>query len=841
MTINFYALGSSEQTSMSIERREIVDAVTPMPQSFARATGASKGTVSIQALKASIRENFPPPPPAPALPPTHALHDITSLLDLQLAILKARAQRSRIRPSSSGLADASNRDFLASGGHLLNLSPLNKMIYVQSRRVVVAQAGATLERLDSFLRDRNLVLPVNFARTSNSQTVGAAFVTGEMSAAGTSDGLLGDIAVEVSIIDAFGRLRVFSKLSHPKIFSAIRLSLGLFGVVYDVTLRVTQGPSVVTVVHSFARLGTLLSRRGASFRRVAATHAMAQLIWYPFNAFTPDIPWTPQIDHVWLHAIDHTPEKKTVDKSAPPLLRILTLPQWLTVNSQRLFEAGYGCFESAHAPHFVADAFRQSTWILSSKRRHCHISDAVNYRYSDGVSATLAISIAIPVQVHRRASVKNPHDSPTGVANLVSEKETDYSADCNKKTDLTQEIESHSLGEYEDLNNQTGGSDDEDDNAILALCRRAIDEDGWIGVHASLEAAASCIQRMATKGPNAVATTRVYINILRRSEALLSPTNTERFADATAIITLEGAMRVPEWDTLARNILRFWASIPNARWVWSRRSAPLLQPDIAMALRPPEEILINFARLRDEAAVDDYGMFVDDTLDAIVDGAFSKSFSTSSHVCKPDTTVCVSIDEESTDRVDSLSIINQPLKKPSSIESAWRRWQELDRLPFKYNDGQENRKTLRDDNTDDYQVHSTQEKMVSWEQEHHSESDTANENSLVLIGFQEGPTKRGNEKQIYNSKEPMKTEPFPNSNHADYSNLERLMLFHVKDGHTIDSNDNQGTNSERDDHTNNLCKLLQQVLLCMQTYTGFSCITLLFFIARAVLQQIGIW
>lgn len=662
------------------ESRAIVDAVTPTPESFARATGcsppprpSSSGTSSsplsnanaaLPELRRSIREHFPGArclatsddrqDPSSIQQRYHVIHN---LCDLQVAVLTARSSRKQVRASTTGLNSTTNHQFLSQGHHVLDMTFLSRIEYIAGRGVVVAQAGVTPTRLIQVLERNEVVLPVNMRNTCETRSIGGAFVMGIGGNAYRSEvASLADIAIEVSVVDAFGRLRVFSKATNPHIFAALRLSLGLFGIVYDVTLKVVQNPRALIVSNSFTTFGALLKKRGVALRRMLTVHAGVELVWFPFNSYSPDAQWMPSEDHIWIRIIDHVSTfatiKMALEKTPPPFIRLLTMPQWLSLNVKALANVGYQRFEGNHAPLYIADAFRQSAWVLAAKRRVSRVEDVANYRFFDGACATVSVTIAIPVRMRQRSS---PHSS-TDTANTSATAETDMEMETGTETetdtDTDTDTETETETEIEIENNRASYREGEstshegttasrkvllsvgDDNVGsmdgASLCRSVTESDGWSGVHAAIFTAAQRMRAVSVKMSAAIGTTRVFIRMKRASDAILSPCRGSNGSEAmVAVITLEGARNVPMWDELACDVLRVWALIPGARWVWSRQAAQLVtRAGVAVArrLRVQDAALERFLALRHLAAVDDYGMFVDHRLDDVVEGAFSRPF-----------------------------------------------------------------------------------------------------------------------------------------------------------------------------------------------------------------------
>lgn len=493
-----------------------------------------------------------------------------------------------MRASTRDASSPSNRRLLARNGHVLHMERLTKLVYFPSRRVIVAQAGVSFHQVTALLHENGLSLPVNVALTQATRSVGAAFAGGALGAAGGNEGLFADAVDEVSIVDAFARLRVFSASANPHLFPALRLSLGLLGVVYDVTIRVQPFARYVQVSNSFLRLSSVVARDGGALRRLftAPRAAGVTLVWFPYNSFTPDSEWTAMSDLVWVRTLSDTARgKSTVSnmsaaatvkaKAPPPLLRLLTLPQWLNVHAAALVEEGYVRFESEHARHFTADAFRQSAWVLGASPHVCRIADAAHALHFDGIASTRAISVALPVRLR-----SGDHD------------------------------------EDEDDARRGGGSTGGGGGGY----------DGWEAVHAAVCVAVQCVQDADARSERAVVgSMRVTVTVVQPSDALLAANAADGACDArSVIVTAEASRNARGWGEMARDVATQWVRMRRVRWVWTGGDCEeVMTGDVAKLQEGFDERVRQFVDARDEAGVDDYGMFVDERLNAIVGGLFS--------------------------------------------------------------------------------------------------------------------------------------------------------------------------------------------------------------------------
>lgn len=628
--------------------RAIVDALTPTPESFVSATGSeSAGRLesSLYSLNASIRTHFPPVKAVAVDPPTNNFHQIESLPHLQRIVLKARSQRRRLRPTTAGLGSPTNRLLLQKGHHVADMSLLTGLTYHASRRVVVAQAGVSIAQLQEFLHKEGFTLMSHAAPSVNARSVAAAFVTGALGTLGRSESLFADGVCEVSLMDSNGRLRVFSSTVDPYLFRALRGSHTLFGIVYDVTLHVFPTRRLVTISNCFTRLTSLLAHRGGALRNTVAMHGGVQVVWFPCNSAGQEKSWTPQEDLVWVRMVDSPPKSKSKRSCAlqspkdvksnntppPPLLRFLSLPQWLTVHKIELAKAGYTEFQRKHALLFAADAFRESAWVLGAGRHIVSALDAAQTHHFDGVRSVRSVSVAFPTSIRYEKLRTN---ATSDIANEYvdsAESSSELSSDTDDDLDLS-------------------GSDDAIDMHDV-VCSDGIsstsNNDGWVSVYAAMLSVVRAVHSASKNGGEALAaTTRLSIEITGGSSALLAATrgiDTEckrgggegygrRRGCSYVVLTMESAMSASGWGALASSVVRSWSKLRAARWVWDRHSADI----VGYALREEQDAhhvqrflsidrATEVAQLKIASRVDDVGMFVDEQLDNLMYGLFSKA------------------------------------------------------------------------------------------------------------------------------------------------------------------------------------------------------------------------
>lgn len=105
-----------------------------------------------------------------------------------------------------------------------------------TRPLLVAESGATNWAINDALESAGLTLPFNVVLES--VRIGGLIATGSHGS-GWNTPTLSDLVETIEIVDARGELVIYSEATHgAEVMSAVRLNLGLFGIVYRVHLRV---------------------------------------------------------------------------------------------------------------------------------------------------------------------------------------------------------------------------------------------------------------------------------------------------------------------------------------------------------------------------------------------------------------------------------------------------------------------------------------------------------------------------------------------------------------------------------------------------------------------------
>lgn len=195
---------------------------------------------------------------APTLSPTVAGPAIvvqpTSPKEIIQALLNPRRFPSPVRPMGSG--SSITRCITANAGTVIDLSQMNRVLKIDSDSVTV-QPGITLSELAETLEQEGLELIGGFDLANRS-------VGGAVCGAGLEATIAGDVsqfaghATKLKVISPLGKRFVVTD-NTKSLLALMRLSYGLLGIVYEITLRVRpiQGFSAQTAKVSFKNFGKI--------------------------------------------------------------------------------------------------------------------------------------------------------------------------------------------------------------------------------------------------------------------------------------------------------------------------------------------------------------------------------------------------------------------------------------------------------------------------------------------------------------------------------------------------------------------------------------------------------
>jgi hypothetical protein len=210
---------------------------------------------------------------APLVGSPDAFVEPTSPSEIAAVLRDTKRYPGPVRPVGSG--SSTTRCIAAAGGTVMSLAGMNRVLNV-TKDAVTVQPGIALPDLAEVLSEQGLELIGGFDLAN--RTVGGA-----VCAAGLEAALAGEVGqfaahvVRLKVLSPGGRKFEVTEKTRS-LLAMLRLSYGLLGVVYEITLRVrpVQGFAVHTGKVSFENFARALPR-------VAASPAGIKLYMLPFR------------------------------------------------------------------------------------------------------------------------------------------------------------------------------------------------------------------------------------------------------------------------------------------------------------------------------------------------------------------------------------------------------------------------------------------------------------------------------------------------------------------------------------------------------------------------------
>jgi hypothetical protein len=179
---------------------------------------------------------------------------VSSQTEIHQVLMDPKRYPSPVRPTGSG--SSTTRCITANGGTQLDLSMMNRVLKIE-RDSVTVQPGISLPDLAEILSEEGLELVGGFDLAN--RTVGGA-----VCAAGVEASMAGDVGqfashvTQLKVVSPNGKKFLINDKTKS-LLALMRLSYGLLGVVYEVTLRVrpVQGFAVQTAKTTFQDFGKL--------------------------------------------------------------------------------------------------------------------------------------------------------------------------------------------------------------------------------------------------------------------------------------------------------------------------------------------------------------------------------------------------------------------------------------------------------------------------------------------------------------------------------------------------------------------------------------------------------
>ena len=195
--------------------------------------------------------------------------------DLVRIVDFARQRGSQVRVAASG---HSWSELVPTDGLLVFVHGLNKVTMDLTDDLhprVIIESGATVREVNDVLEEYGYALPLNVVLES--VRFGGLIATGSHGS-GWQNPTLSDLVHAIEIVTASGQLRRFEEgVDSDEVMNAVRLNLGMFGIMYRITMNV-QKSWIVHARDQRLPADTLFE----SLRDLIRIHDNVDLFWWPF-------------------------------------------------------------------------------------------------------------------------------------------------------------------------------------------------------------------------------------------------------------------------------------------------------------------------------------------------------------------------------------------------------------------------------------------------------------------------------------------------------------------------------------------------------------------------------
>ncbi|HEY7416198.1 MAG TPA: FAD-binding protein, partial [Ktedonobacteraceae bacterium] len=294
-----------------------------------------------------------------------------SVEDLEQIVHFARATGRKIRVAATGHSWSA---LVPTDEILVSIRHFNRVtmdLSNASQPRITVESGATVKEVNDVLEAHGCALPLNVVLES--VRFGGLIATGSHGS-GWNNPTLSDLVSSVEMIDAAGELRKFEMgIDSDEVMNAVRLNLGLLGIIYRVTLQVQKTWHVRAVDH-----------------RLPIEHVLDHLQeWVPAHE-SMDVFWWPFCEQFWVKSWDRVdaeitdkPRKRVGDRMG-------------AATSSRIAREA---FKLVNAFPSLTPAFCQTVFSAtpSEQEKTVEIVEAIHYRRALDVVKMGCVEIAFKV------------------------------------------------------------------------------------------------------------------------------------------------------------------------------------------------------------------------------------------------------------------------------------------------------------------------------------------------------------------------------------------------------------------------------------------------------------
>ncbi|MFC4714185.1 FAD-binding protein [Planococcus dechangensis] len=165
-----------------------------------------------------------------------AIKATDSTSEIQQVILDANSEGSPI--AIAGMQHSQGGHTVYPDGILLDMKPYNKVLrFDAQKKTITIQSGATWRDIQDYINPYGLALKVS--QSQNIFTIGGS-ISVNAHGLDIQNGSLIDTVESLRLLDANGEILTLSSDQNPELFQAVVGGYGLFGVILDVTLKLTD-------------------------------------------------------------------------------------------------------------------------------------------------------------------------------------------------------------------------------------------------------------------------------------------------------------------------------------------------------------------------------------------------------------------------------------------------------------------------------------------------------------------------------------------------------------------------------------------------------------------------
>ncbi|XP_059141303.1 uncharacterized protein LOC131929117 isoform X3 [Physella acuta] len=189
-------------------------------------------------------------------------------------------------------------------------------------KTLTAMTGVYEVEMNEFMIKNNVTV---LAQPLNDQETLGGMVAASTHGSTYDEPTYSSFVVEMRLIDSQGRLRRFTIEKHPQIMKAAICNLGMFGIMYDITIKVHPA-RIVKVVNTFVPLKDLFYNQTALKEQISGNF-MNEISWFPFNNLSPEEEeyyiknnkapetWNAGKDILWVRTINPVSEAELAGKN----------------------------------------------------------------------------------------------------------------------------------------------------------------------------------------------------------------------------------------------------------------------------------------------------------------------------------------------------------------------------------------------------------------------------------------------------------------------------------------------------------------------------------------------